>query len=97
MENRRELGMDELEQVTGGVVRTVDTGIKDLNAAIRQGAGTGYHQFASLVNGTKVNTVTDELVYDPVSQRNFVKITFTDKNGKQQTGWIAASIIGLPR
>lgn len=88
-----ELNLNEMEQVTGGVLRTVDTGIPDMNAKLRNGPSMeGTKQIASLPNGTVVDTVTDELVRDPKSGRNFVQVTV---NGK--TGWIAASIIGLPR
>jgi hypothetical protein len=44
-----------------------------------------------------VDTVTDKVVYDEGSGRNFVEITFTDKSGKSRNGWVAASIVGLPR
>ena len=52
---------------------------------------------ASLPSGTQVDTVTDKVVYDDASGRNFVEIRFTDKYGKPGTGWVAASIVGLPR
>ena len=52
---------------------------------------------AALPSGTVVDTVTDKPVYDSASGRNYVQINFTDKNGKTATGWIAASIVGLPR
>ena len=97
MDNMKELSMEAMEQVTGGVVRTVNTGIDGLNAAIRCGAGKSFKQIASLPNGTKVDTVTDKVVYDADSGRNFVEITFTDKSGKSRNGWVAASIVGLPR
>ncbi len=92
MEEMRELRTEEMENVTGGVWRTVNTGIPDLNAALRSGPGKGYPQIGSLPNGTRVDTVTDQVTYDPVARRNFVEVTV---NG--QTGWVAASIVGLPR
>ena len=93
MDNIRELKPDEMEQVTGSVWRTVNTGVSGLNAALRDGPSKkGTKQIASLPNGTQVDTITDQVVYDPVSGRNFVEVTV---NGKR--GWIAASIIGLPR
>jgi len=91
-ETMKELNLDQLEQVQGGVWRTVNTGVKGLNAALRAESNKSSTQIASLPNGTQVDTVTDELVYDPVSGRNFVKVKV---NGK--TGWIAASIIGMKR
>ena len=92
-----ELSLDALEQVAGGVQRTVDTGIPGVSAAIRNGASTEAKWIAALPTGSVVDTVTDKLVFDEVSGRNFVEITFTDKNGKPARGWVAASIVGLPR
>ena len=89
----KELNLNEMEQVNGGVWRTVNTGVDGLNAALRDGPSKkGTKQIASLPNGTQVDTVTDQVVYDPASGRNYVQVTV---NGK--TGWIAASIVGLPR
>ena len=87
--DKRELNLNEMAQVTGGVHRTVNTGVSGLNAALRADASKGSKQIGSIPNGTVVDTIDDRLVYDPVSQRNFVQVTF---NGK--TGWIAASILG---
>ena len=92
MENK-ELSMDEMEQAIGGVWRTVNTGVAGLNAALRNGPSkSGTKQIASLPNGTQVDTITDKCVYDPISKRNYVEVIV---NGKR--GWIAASIVGLPR
>ena len=87
-----ELNLKQMEQVTGGVWRTVNTGVSGLNAALRNGPGKQNKQIASLPNGTQVDTVTDEVVFDPISGRNFVEVTV---NGMR--GWVAASIVGLPR
>ena len=97
MDNMKELNLDELAQADGGVKRTINTGIDGTNAAIRKGASTSAPWMAGLPNGTEVDTVTDQLVRDSVSGRNFVEIDFTDKNGNQARGWVAASIVGLPR
>ena len=97
MENMQELNMDAMAQAVGGVQRTINTGIEGLNAAIRSGAGKTYRQIASLPNGTIVDTVSDKLVYDAESGRNFVEISYRDQNGKLRDGWVAASIVGLPR
>ena len=95
--NKMELGLDAMEQVTGGVLRTINTGIPGQNAAIRSGASVNAGWIASLPSGTQVDTVTDKVVFDSASGRNFVEIRFTDKNGSARTGWVAASIVGLPR
>ena len=92
----KELNLEQMGQVTGGVTRYVNTGTSD-KAAVRNGPGTGHNWIISLVNGTEVDTVSDQPVYDAVSKRNFVEIRFKDKDGNTRTGWIAASIVGLPR
>ena len=90
MENKRtELSLDEMDQVVGGVNRTVNTGMDDLNAAVRSGPSKGDRQIASLPNGTVVDTVSDILVYDPVAGRNFVEVTYTDRGGVTRTGCLA--------
>ena len=97
MSSRQELNMDQAGSVTGGVSRIVNTGVDDLKAAIRNSPSKSGKQIASLTNGTMINTVTDELVYDPVAGRHFVEVTYTDANGNQQVGWIASSIVGMKR
>ncbi len=92
MDIQRELGMEEMDQVSGGVWRTVNTGIEGMDAAFRAEPRKSSKQIGHLSNGTQVDTVSDQLVYDPESGRNFVQITVGGK-----TGWIAASIIGLKR
>ncbi len=97
MNDRTELNPEAMAQATGGVKRVVDTGIDGVSAAIRNGASKDSQWIAALPTGTVVDTVTDKLVYDKGSGRNFVEIRFTDKYGKTATGWIAASIVGMPR
>ena len=94
---RKELNMEALENVVGGTQRTVRTGIDGLNAAVRSGPTKDSRQIASLPNGTIVNTITDELVYDPVAERNFVQVIYTTASGEQKEGWIASSILGMKR
>ncbi len=89
----KELDLNEIAQASGGVWRTVNTGVDGLNAKLRDGPSKkGTKQIASLPNGTQVDTLTDQLVYDPASGRNFVQV-----NANEKVGWIAASIVGLPR
>lgn len=90
--NMKELDLDTLESVKGGVMRQVNTGTPGLDAALRASATKSSKQIGHLPNGTMVDTVSDQLVYDPESGRNFVQVTV---NGK--VGWIAASIIGMKR
>ena len=92
MSNQKELNLNEMEQVTGGVWHTVNTGVADLNAAFRAEAKKSSKQIGSIPNGTQVDTVSDELFWDPVAKRHFVKVNY---NGK--VGYVASSILGLPR
>ncbi len=97
MENeKRELDLNELDQVAGGTRRMINTNT-DSKAQIRSSPEIvpGNRQ-DSLVNGTYVDTVDDTLIYDPISGRNFVEITYTIK-GVEKTGYVAASIVGLKR
>ena len=95
--NKRELSLDEMNEVSGGTERVIQTGVSGLNAAIRQGPSTGTKQIASLTNGTKVETLTDILEWDDEAGRYFVEISFIDKYGKERTGWVASSIVGMRR
>lgn len=92
----RELSLDEMDQVSGGVYRTVNTGVDNLKAAVRSGPSKSSGQIASLPNGTVVDTISDP-VFDPVAGRHFVEVTYTDRGGVSRTGWIASSILGMKR
>ena len=92
MAERTKINMNELEKVTGGVSRTVNTGVDGLDAALRADSRKGSKQIGHLPNGTVVEVISDTLVYDPESGRHFVEISV---NGT--TGWIASSILGLKR
>lgn len=87
-----ELDLEAMAKVTGGVGRTVNTGVAGLNAALRAEPRKSSKQIGSIPNGTRIDTVTDQLVYDPEAGRNFVQVNY---NGK--IGWVASSIVGLPR
>lgn len=87
-----ELNLDQLEHVTGGVGRTVNTGVAGLKAALRLEPRKSSKQIGSIPNGTRIDTVSDQLVYDPEAGRNFVQVNY---NGK--IGWVASSLVGLPR
>lgn len=76
-----------LEQVVGGVERTVNTNTTQ-NAAVRSGAGKSFDQIASLKNGTKVNATGRFMQADG---RNWAEVDSPVK------GWIAASILGYAR
>lgn len=76
-----------LDQVVGGRKRVVDTGTSQ-NAAVRDGAGKGYEQIASLKNGTVVNTTGN---FREADGRSWAQIDYP------VDGWIAASILGYDR
>ena len=90
--NMKELGLDEMYKVAGGVWRTVNTGISGLDAALREEPRKSSRQIGHISNGTQVDTVSDQLVYDSESGRNFVQVRVDGR-----IGWIAASIIGMKR
>ena len=92
MSTQKELNLNDMEKVTGGVLHTVNTGIAGVNAAFRAEATKNSKQIGSIQNGTVVDTVSDELYWDPVAKRHFVKVRY---NGKE--GYVASSILGLPR
>lgn len=94
MADIEELSLDMLEQVTGGVFKTIRTGTLE-NAAVRARPGTG-KVVRSLPNGTRVDTVGAP-VFDAATGRNWIKIKYTTSHNKVKEGWIAASIVGLPR
>ncbi|MBR0266084.1 MAG: hypothetical protein IJQ71_01465 [Clostridia bacterium] len=100
MENMNELNLEQMEQVSGGTTRTINTGNEN-KAAIRRDpwiANKPSNWICSLANGTVVETLNDdELYYDAKSKRNFVQIKFVDKYGTERTGYVAASLVGLPR
>ena len=87
-----ELNLNDMEKVNGGVGRTVNTGVQGLNAALRLEPRKSSKQIGSIPNGERVETVTDALIYDPEARRNFVMVSW---NGK--VGYVASSIVGLPR
>ena len=92
-----ELNVNDLEQISGGTQRIVNTNTHD-KAAIRSDPFKAPgNQIDALESGTVIETLTDELVFDPGTQRNYVKIKFTNRKGQLAEGWIAASIVGLPR
>ncbi len=90
---KRTLTQDEMEKVTGGTRRKVNTGVDGLDAALRSSPSKKAPQIGHLPNGTEVDTVTNERIYDPESDRHFVEVTTQDG----RTGWIASSILGMRR
>ncbi len=55
MAEKKSLNENEMNNVSGGVYRTVNTNMV-LKAVVRQGPGFNYPEIASLENGTQANT-----------------------------------------
>ena len=87
-----ELDLESMAKVSGGVGRTVNTGVSGLNAALRAEPRKSSKQIGSIPNGTQVELVSNQLVFDSEAGRNFVQVNY---NGK--VGWVASSLVGLPR
>ena len=92
MENKKELSLDQMASVSGGAERTVNTGVSGLNAALRKEPKKNSKQIGSIPNGTVVDVNPATQTYDPESGRHFVYVVV---NGKD--GWVASSLVGLPR
>lgn len=94
MSDMIELNLDDMEQVTGGELRTVNTG-----TAQRAGIWKKFEDISNkaasdgLANDTVVNTIGDPK-YVGAKDRSFIEIEYM-KKGKKKKGWIAASILGI--
>ena len=91
-ENTRELCMEEMDQVQGGYMAALNTGVDGLNGALRAEPRKSSKQIGSIKNGTMVDVNRGTLTYDAASNRNFVQVQVEGK-----IGWVAASFVGLPR
>ena len=81
MSDKKVLNSDELNGVTGGVSRIVDT-MQPMDAVVRSGPGVSYPQIGSLRNGTQVNT-TGNASYNPQDGRTWYEINYP------MYGWIS--------
>lgn len=81
-----------IQALSGGTSRAVNTWIPGLDAALRPEPRKSSGQISHLRNNTWVSTVSDTPVFDAESGRHYVQVTV---NG--MIGWIASSIVGLPR
>ena len=77
----------ELENVSGGISRSVNTG-DERNAAVRVAPGVNNAQIGSLPNGTIANATGRFMSADG---RNWAEIDYPVH------GWIKASILGFDR
>ena len=92
MDNMKELNLNEMENVTGGRLLIVNTGIEGVNAVIRKEPRKDSGRIGSIPNGTQVEVDVSTITYDPGSGRSFVKVVSAGR-----TGWVASSLVGLPR
>ena len=86
MSDFKKLDAQELENVSGGEGRTINTG-SSVTAIVRSGPGFGYGQIGSLTNGTYVNTTG---LCQRADGRTWYQINVP------YSGWVAGSLIGLP-
>ena len=80
----RELNLEELNKVSGGVQKTVVTG----NATVRSGAGVNYPPCRTLGYNTVVN-FTGTVFYNEQEGRSWYKIN------SPVTGWVLGREIGI--
>ena len=83
---KKSLDNNALNGVTGGVTRTVNTGMA-IDAVVRGGPGMQYGQIGSLKNNTQVNT-TGNTSYNPQDGRTWYEINYP------MYGWMAGSLLG---
>ena len=86
MTEKKNLTGKELDGISGGVMRTVNTGMA-LDAVVRSGPGMQYGQIGSLKNQTQVNT-TGNTSYNPTDGRTWYEINYP------MYGWMAGSLLG---
>jgi uncharacterized protein YraI len=84
--DKKALNPEGLNNVSGGVMRTVDTKMA-LDAVVRGGPGMQYPQVGSFTNGTQVNT-TGNYSYNSMDGRTWYEINYP------MYGWMAGSLLG---
>lgn len=86
MTEKKNLTGKELDDISGGATRTVNTGMS-VDAVVRGGPGMQYGQIGSLKNQTQVNT-TGNTSYNPMDGRTWYEINYP------MYGWMAGSLLG---
>ena len=87
MSDKKVLNSDELNGVSGGVSRIVDTQ-QPIDAVVHSGPGVAYPQIGSLSNGTQVNT-TGNVSYNPQDRRTWYEINYP------MYGWMVGILLGF--
>ncbi len=86
MAEKKSLNEAELNDVSGGVSRTVNTNMA-MDAVVRSGPGFNYPQVASLKNGTQVNT-TGNTSSNGMDGKVWYEINYP------VYGWMAGTLLG---
>ena len=93
-ENAKALNDDELVSVSGGAPRTIHLDGRGNKAIVRSKPLRGAGVAILLADGTIVDTIDGEPPRkDPYTKSIYVKIKYTDKEGKLCDGWIDNSLI----
>ena len=87
MDDKKVLNSAEMDGVSGGVMRTVQTNMP-VDAVVRSGPGMQHSQIGSLKNNTQVNT-TGNSAYNPMDGRTWYEINYPIY------GWMAGSLLGF--
>lgn len=94
MSDYKELDMNELEQVSGGVTATTRGGRNPNTAIWKNWESIGVRRADDYLENDVVVNVVGSPKFHKDRGMNFVKIEYMKKSG-MCTGWIAASALGL--
>lgn len=86
---------DQLNDVTGGVWRMINTGASSMPSKLYKSPSGKSEVIIEIPNGSVVDTIDETLYFDSSTKRNYVEITFRNENNEIITGWIKASHVGL--
>ena len=89
--NMRELSLDEMDQVSGGVIYTINTGRSGKKATVFTVSSNGFDVIDFLPTGTKVD-MSPTQPQNPTGLK-LVQVTYCDRNGNPKTGWIDPSLL----
>lgn len=87
----RELSLDEMDQVSGGAIYTINAGHAGKKVNIYTVSSNGCDVIDHLPTGTQVN-MSPTQPQNPTGLK-LVQVTYCDRNGNPKTGWIDPSIL----